>query len=214
VFDTGKDPASGLTSQRYTLGSMSTVAVVLAAEPGAGFEGSKYLADVDGSPMLEVIVSAVAGWPVDDVVVVLGADSDEIVERADFATATIVIDPGWSEGDASPIRAAIDLVTRDRSVDLIVLVRGDQPGVEDSVAETLIDTARSSDADAVTPKYRYATGWPVVIGPGLWDRFMSIEGNLDVHDVIVTHANDQEDVWIDHLEPKIIRVHDDLSGGR
>jgi len=193
---------------------MSTVAVVLAAEPGTGFEGSKYLANVDGAPMLETIVSTVTAWPVDDVVVVLGADSDEIVERADFATATIIIDPGWSEGEASPIRAAIDLITRDRSVDLILLVRGDQPGVEDSVAEALIDMARSSDAEAVTPKYRYATGWPVVIGPELWDRFMSIEGNLDVHDVIATHANVKEDVWIDHLEPKIIRVDDDLSVGR
>jgi molybdenum cofactor cytidylyltransferase len=193
---------------------MSTVAVVLAAEPGAGFEGSKYLVDVHGAPMLQTIVNTVAAWPVDDVFVVLGADGDNIAERIDFAGATIIIDPEWSEGEASPIRAAMDLVTRDRSVELIVLVRGDQPGVEYSVAETLIDTARNSDADAVTPKYRYATGWPVVIGPGLWDRFMSIEGNLDVHDVIVTHANDREDVWIDHLEPKIIRVHDDLSAGR
>ena len=193
---------------------MSTVAVVLAAEPGTGFEGSKYLANVHGAPMLETIVSSVAAWPVDDVVVVLGADGDEIVERADFATATIIIDPGWSEGEASPIRAAMDLVTRDRSVDLIVLVRGDQPGVEGSVVESLIDMARSSDVDAVTPKYRYAMGWPVVVGPGLWDQFMSIEGNLDVHDVIATHANLKEEVWIDHLEPTIIRVHDDLSIGR
>ncbi len=54
--------------------------------------------------MLEGIVSDVFGWPVDDVVVVLGSDADEIAERVDFKSATIIIDPGWNEGASSPIR--------------------------------------------------------------------------------------------------------------
>ena len=193
---------------------MSIVAVVLAAEPGEGFAGSKYLAHVHGAPMLEAIVKEVARWSVDDVIVVLGGDGEEIAEQADLGTATIIIDPGWSEGEASPIRAALDLITRDRSVDLIILVRGDQPGVDAAVAEGLINVARESDADAVTPKYRYASGWPVVIGDGLWDRFLSIEGRLDVHDVIATHAETREDVWVDHLEPRVIAVQDDLPRER
>jgi CTP:molybdopterin cytidylyltransferase MocA len=193
---------------------MSTIAVVLAAEPGEGFEGSKYLADVHGVPMLHTIVNEVTRWPVDDVVVVLGSDAEEIVERTDFGTATIIIDPGWNEGNASPIRAALDLVTRDRSVDLIILVRGDQPGIEASLARALIDVARETDADAVMPKYRYARGWPVVIGPGLWDTFLSIEGSLDVRDVIATHANMTEEVWVDHLEPSVIADQDDLLSAR
>jgi len=189
---------------------MSIVAVVVAADPGEGFEGPKYLVDVHGDPMLETIVADVARWPVDDVIVVLGDNGEEIAERADLGTATIIIDPGWDEGQASPIRAALDLVTRDRSVDLIVLVRGDQPGVESSVAEALINVACEGEADAVTPKYRYAQGWPVVIGSSLWDRFMSLEGSVDVHDVIATHANSGEEVWVDHLEPRVIAVRDDL----
>ncbi|MEN8237797.1 MAG: NTP transferase domain-containing protein [Actinomycetota bacterium] len=193
---------------------MSIAAVVLATEPGVGFEGPKYLADVHGTPMLEGVVNEVARWPVDDVFVVLGSNGEEIAVQTDLGTATIIIDPGWSEGPASPIRASLDLVMRDRSVDLVVLVRGDQPGVERTVVETLIDAARETDADAVTPKYRYAKGWPVVIGPGLWDRFLSIEGSLDVLDVIATHAHTSEEVWVDHLEPQVIASPDDLPGGR
>ena len=193
---------------------MSTVAVVIAAEPGEGFEGPKYLVDVGGAPMLEHIVREVARWPVDDVIVVLGSDGEKIAEHADLGSATIIIDPGWREGQASPIRAALDLISRDRSVDLVVLVRGDQPGVEGRVAEALIDAAINADVDAVVPKYRYAHGWPIVIGSGLWDSFLSVEGSLDVHDVIATHANTREDVWVDHLEPRIIAVPDDLSSGR
>lgn len=193
---------------------MSTVAVVLAAEPGEGFEGPKYLSEIHGVPMLEGIVRDVARWPVDDVVVVLGSDGDEIAERADLGDATIIIDPGWSEGEASPIRVALDLVTRDRSVDRVVLVRGDQPGMEASVIDSLINVAADTEADAVTPKYRYADGWPVVIGPGIWNHFLSIEGSFDVLDVVATHAHTKEEVWVDHLEPPVISVRDDLSRGR
>jgi CTP:molybdopterin cytidylyltransferase MocA len=193
---------------------MSTVAVVIAAEPGEGFEGSKYLASVHGAPMLESIVRGVAQWPVDDVVVVVGSDGEDIVRSSDLGEATIIIDPEWSEGMASSMRAALDLVTRDRSVDIIVLVRGDQPGVERSVAEALIDAARESGADAVVPKYRYATGWPIVIGPGVWETFLSIEGDLDVHDVVATHARATEEVWVDHLAPPVIVAPGDLSQER
>jgi len=213
-LSSGSELASGLIADSCNLPSMSTVAVVVAAEPGEGFEGSKYLTVVHGTPMLEGIVREVARWPVDDVIVVLGSDGEQIAEQADLGATTIIIDPGWSEGESSPIRAALDLVTRDRSVDLIVLVRGDQPGVEGSVAEALIDAARQEGADAVTPRYRYAQGWPVVIGPSLWDRFLSIEGGLDVHDVIATHANTSEEVWVDHLEPRVIAVQDDLRRDR
>jgi CTP:molybdopterin cytidylyltransferase MocA len=193
---------------------MSTVAVVIAAEPGEGFDAPKYLADVRGVPMLETVVSEVARWSVDDVIVVLGSDGEEIAKHADLGSATIIIDPGWHEGESSPIRAALDLVSRDRSVDLVVLVRGDQPGVEGTVAESLIEVAMTNDVDAVVPKYRYAHGWPVVIGSGLWDSFLSSEGSLDVHDVIATHANTREDVWCDHLEPRVIGEPGDLSRER
>jgi CTP:molybdopterin cytidylyltransferase MocA len=191
---------------------MSAVAVVLAAEPGEGFETSRFLSQVNGVPLLETTVSEVIRWPVDDVVVVLGSDGDEIVEQIDLATATIIIDPGWDEGQASPIRVALDHVTRDRSVDLVVLARGDQPGIESSVVEALLDAAREVDVDAVVPKYRYANGWPVVIGPTLWDRFLSAEGRIDVLDMIATHARSTKEVWVDHLEPLVMASRDDLPG--
>ena len=190
---------------------MSTVAVVLAAEPAEGFVIPRYLADVHGAPMLEGVVKLVLKLPVDEVVVVLGSQAEEIVERIDLGRATIVIDPGWAEGGASPMRAALDLVTRDRAVDHVVLVRGDQPGIEREIAESLIEVAQDADADAVVPKYRYARGWPVVIGAALRDRLLSLEGSLDVLDVIASHAKTVQEVWVDRLEPHVVATKDDLA---
>ena len=188
---------------------MSTVAVILAADAGEGFLEPKYLTQIHGTTLLEGVIEGARSWPVDDIVVVLGSDSDVVVSSTEIDGVSILIDPDWDEGGASPIRAAIDLVSRDRSVDLVLLARGDQPGVEASIVSTLLDVASESDADAVVPKYRYARSWPVVIGPALWDRFLGLEGDIDVHDVITTHAGPVEEVWIDHLAPRIIGSAED-----
>jgi CTP:molybdopterin cytidylyltransferase MocA len=201
----------GLWAVGCRLPRMSTVAVVLAVEPGEGFETPRYLVDLGGKPMLEGIVDDVLGWPVDDVVVVLGSDADEIAGHVDFGSATIIMDPGWSEGASSPIRASLDLITRDRSVDLVLFVRGDQPGIETGLVVALMDRAREGGADAVVPKYRYSYGWPVVVGPALWNRLLSLEGPLDVLDVINTHASARGEVWVEHLEPPCVVVPDDLT---
>jgi len=189
---------------------MSIVAVVLAADRGEGFEEPKYLTAIHGVPLLEAVVNDATGWPVDEVIVVLGADGEQIAERAELGDVSIVIDPEWREGEASPIRAVLDLISRDRSVDLVVLARGDQRGVEGRLVASLVEVARDTNADAVVPKYRYAKGWPVVIASTLWSQFLGLEGSIDVHDVITTHAGTIEEVWFDHLAPVIIATADDV----
>ncbi len=190
---------------------MSTVAIILAADSGEEFPEPKYLTRVHGIPLLERVMQDAAKWPVDEVVVVLGSNGDAIVLSMEFGGATILIDPCWEEGGASPLRASIDLVSRDRAIDLVVLARGDQPGVDPGIVSELIAAAHESGADAVVPKYRYARSWPVVIGPPLWEHFLGLEGDVDVHDLITTHAGSIEEVWVDHLAPRIISSFDDAS---
>ncbi len=189
---------------------MSIVAVVLAADQGEGFDQPKYLTVVQGTPLLEGVINEVTQWPVDEVIVVLGSDGEVIADSVKRDDVSIVIDPEWGEGEASPLRAVLDLVSRDNSIDLVILARGDQRGVGSDVVGSLVDVALETSADAVVPKYRYARGWPVVIAPVLWRIFLGLEGTIDVHDVIKTHARNVEEIWIDHLGPAIIGDADDI----
>ena len=76
---------------------MSTVAIILAADAALEFSGPKYLAVLRGKPLLQHVVDDAAEWPVDAVIVALGADADALLDTIDFGETTVVIDPEWAE---------------------------------------------------------------------------------------------------------------------
>ena len=193
---------------------MSIVAVILAADHGQGFPTPKYLSPVRGSTLLDAVVADATSWPVDEVMVVLGADAQEVDAGTDLQGVSVLVDPEWAEGAASPIRAALDLLSRDRDVSHVLLARGDQPGIGAGVVDRITAAARAEHVDAVVPKYRYALGWPVAVARSLWDVFLGLEGVIDVHDLIASHASSTHEVWFDHLSPAVITGVDDLPRAR
>jgi len=193
---------------------MSIVAVILAADHGQGFPTPKYLSPLRGSTLLDAVVADAMSWPVDEVMVVLGADAQDVEAGAILSGVSVLVDPEWAEGTASPIRASLDLLSRDRGVSHVILARGDQPGVGSDVIDRIVATAKAEPVDAVVPKYRYALGWPVAVARSLWDVFLGLEGAMDVHDLIATHASSTQEVWFDHLSPAVIAGVDDLPSAR
>ena len=189
---------------------MSTTAIVLAADSGLDFVCPKYLVSVHGEPMLQHVVNDVTDWPVDHVIVVLGSNAEQIIETIDFGDLTVVIDPEWSEGTASPIRAALDLASRDRSTRRCVITRGDQPSIDAEMIEVLIDAATEQEADAAVLKYRYAIGWPIVLDRSVWEHLIGSEGSVDLLDVVVSRASTVAEVWVDHRPPVTFETSEDL----
>jgi CTP:molybdopterin cytidylyltransferase MocA len=180
---------------------VSTVAIILAADAGQDFTSTKYLTPVRGRSMLDQAIESCLSWNVDERIVVLGSDAERIAGTIDHPDVTVVIDPEWREGASSPIRAALDLVTRNRSVERCVLARADQLDVRPEIVNDLISGALTSDAAVVLPKYRYARGWPVVIGPEMWSHLLGQEGDIDLLDAVSLHANSVDEVWFDRIAP-------------
>lgn len=180
---------------------MSTVAIILAADAGQDFTSTKYLTPVGGRSMLEQAIESCLSWNVDERIVVLGSDAERIAGTIDHPDVTVVIDPEWREGASSPIRAALDLVTRNRSVERCVLARADQLDVRPEIVNDLISEALTSDAAVVLPKYRYARGLPVVIGPEIWSHLLGQEGDVDLLAAVSLHANSVDEVWFDRIAP-------------
>ena len=96
---------------------MSTAALILAAGSSTRFgDEPKQLADWTGVPLLQHVVSMVQAWPVDEIYVVLGSQSEEILESVDLSGTTVVENLGWEEGLASSVRVGLDALSLTKDV--------------------------------------------------------------------------------------------------
>lgn len=189
---------------------LKVAAMVLAADVGSGFDGSKYLAAFRDSTLIEHVMSEVHGWPVDSVFVVLGPNAEEILDQADLGDATVVIDLQGQESDAASLRVGIDTLYRLDEFDTLVLIHADYPGSRGDEVLRMLEQHRESHRSAVVPKYRYAVGHPVVIGDGLWPRLISMEGTASFDQLLQAHPDWVDEVWFDRLPGRRVLTPDDL----
>ena len=85
--------------------------VLLAAGAGSRFRaaggGVKLLAPVDGRPLVEWALAALAAAPLGDRVIVLGAHADELLAAIDLHGARPVRNEHWERGMASSLQAGL-----------------------------------------------------------------------------------------------------------
>ncbi|MFQ5518342.1 MAG: NTP transferase domain-containing protein [Acidimicrobiia bacterium] len=188
---------------------MDKVATLILAAGGSVRLGRpKQLIDWGGRPLLQHVVSRGAVWPASTMTVVIGAHAEEILDRVDFGEASIVINDDWSEGMATSLRVGLDAVSRDNSIEHVIVGLGDQPGVDGEVVDRLVASRHA--ARAVVPKYRYTWGNPVVIDRWLWPRVMAISGDAGARTLLLTHPEWVHEVWVDGLPPADVDTEDDI----
>ena len=170
----------------------------------------KQLLDWGGRPLLECSIAAVSSWPVDEVVVVLGAYAEDILDRVGFGTALVVINPGWEEGFASSLRVGFDLLTRDSRFEAAFVALGDQPQIPPEVPAALLAGAEKSGRPAIVPVYRYQRGNPVLVARPLWGQLMSLSGDAGAASLLQAHPAWVHEVRFDFPTPADIDTPDDV----
>lgn len=190
---------------------MSTAAVVLAAGGSRRLGRTKQLEPWGRSNLLGHVVSRTFEFPVDEVWVVLGHDSEQILDDTDLGDAYVVENLEWEEGIASSLRVALDALTRLSRCDQALIVIGDQPEVPvDTVTELLESHARSGRPVSI-PKYRYSWGNPVVVNRSLWARVMSLEGDEGAKRLWQAHPEWVNEVWFSESAPRDVDTEADVD---
>jgi molybdenum cofactor cytidylyltransferase len=159
-------------------------AVVLAAGGASRFGSTKQLAELDGVPLLEHAIRAVAAVPaIERIVVVLGARADEIRAGVDFAGAEVVVCEDWDSGQAASLRCAIAAIAGD--ADAVVLTLGDMPRVTSQVIARFADLAAEHGAHTrARGVFDGAPGHPVALGSAYFADLMALEGDVGARDVL------------------------------
>ncbi len=134
-------------------------AIVLAAGAGSRFGGGKLEARLDGRPVLQHVLDALAGAGIHDPIVVLGPSSapssaPSPAPSIDWRRARRVVNPDPSRGLASSLRVGWAAATAgDGAPDAVLVALGDQPLVRADVLRAVTAAPLDSSRPVVAPRY-------------------------------------------------------------
>jgi molybdenum cofactor cytidylyltransferase len=188
-----------------------TAAVILAAGGSTRLGRTKQLEPWGGSNLLGHVVSRTRAFPVEEVWVVLGHDSDRILEETDLEDVGVIENPEWAEGVASSLRVALDALTRLSKCERALILAGDQPEVSEEVVSHLLTSHAKSGKPVSVPKYRYSQDYPVVVERSVWARLMSLEGDEDTFRLWQAHPEWVNEVWFSVSHPRSVDTDVDVT---
>jgi molybdenum cofactor cytidylyltransferase len=160
-------------------------AIILAAGAASRFGGQKLLAPLDGRPVLQHVLDAVAEAGLRDVVVVLGHGAEAIEAAVRWRSERRVRNPDPDRGLASSLRIAFRAV--DAGAALVLL--GDQPRVRPDVIRRLLAEPVPAGAVFVAPRYeRDAAPNPVLVLRAAWPLVDALSGDRGLAPFIESHS--------------------------
>lgn len=149
--------------------------VVLAAGSAERFGAPKQLALLDGRPLLEHSLGAMAAAGLDRLVVVLGAWAEEILERVDLGGAEPVVCERWAEGQSASLACGLGHLEGER-VDAVVIGLGDQPRLCPASVRRVAEARE--DRPAARATYGGRPGHPVVLAASLLPDLRDVTGDV------------------------------------
>jgi molybdenum cofactor cytidylyltransferase len=156
--------------------------VVLAAGAATRFGGGKQLAELEGRPLLEHALGAMADAGVDPRVVVLGSGAEEIARRVDLHGAEPLVCERWEEGQSASLACALAELA---DAEAVVVTLGDQPRLAADAIRRVI-AARGDGAAAVRATYGGDPGHPVLLERELIDRLRDVTGDHGARNLLLS----------------------------
>jgi molybdenum cofactor cytidylyltransferase len=155
---------------------------VLAAGASRRFGSQKLLAGLRGKPVVRWSVEHVLEAQPDEVIVVVGNEGEAVCAALEGLAVRTVRNARWAEGIGSSLRVGIDAAGTD--ADSVMIVLGDQPGVEARVIASLLNAHAEGSKAIVVPSYRGERGHPVIFAASLFPELLEIDGDRGARDVI------------------------------
>lgn len=188
-------------------GATGVSAVLLAAGTGSRFGGGKLLADFGGRPLVRATLENLRGAPVDELVAVVGPDSDELRGICAAFGARVVEnrDLGQSTSVLAGLRAA------DADARAAVILLADQPLVGAGAVERLV-AAFEGGAEVAVATYGGKRRNPVLFARNVWPMLEEeLSGDEGARGLLRRHAELVVEVPCDGVaDPADVDTREDL----
>ena len=155
--------------------SPDVAGIVLAAGTGSRMGCTKQLLPWEGTTLLGRVLDHARAADLDHRILVLGHDADRIQNQVDTSGFQIVINADHSQGQSTSLKAGLDVVSTSSQAALFIL--GDQPLITPDILNFLIQNWKQNTPLIQIPRYRGATGNPVMVRHDLFLRLTTLSGD-------------------------------------
>jgi molybdenum cofactor cytidylyltransferase len=155
-----------------------TTGLVLAAGGSSRLGRPKQLLDLHGRTLLDATLDTARRCGFDQLIVTLGGAGDDVRSTVDLSGCDVVDNVHYTTGCSSSIVAALAAV--DARAEALVLLLGDQPGVEPSSVDSLRAAAASADAELAVCRYEDGRGHPFWFARSVFADLADLHGDKAV----------------------------------
>jgi molybdenum cofactor cytidylyltransferase len=179
----------------------NTGILILAAGGSTRFGSAKQLAQYNEKTLLQHVIDEAVLAGADPVIVITGANADEVSKVVRNAKAHIVINTNWQQGMASSIVIGIRFLIAYKKTDKVIIAVSDQPFVTSSLFDKLYQTQAESEQPIVACAYADTIGTPVLFTQKYFDDLLNLQGEQGAKKIL--KANKQHTAIVQFPEGAI-----------
>jgi molybdenum cofactor cytidylyltransferase len=189
------------------MGEEFVCGLVLAAGGSSRLGSPKQLLPVGESTLLDAVLAVARDCPFDQRICVIGGAAAEVRSRVDLEGFTVAENPAFGEGCSSSIATALDSV--DGRADVLVLMLGDQPGVDPATVRALL--AGRAGAPLAVCAYENGRGHPLAFARAMFGALQSLHGDKAVWKLLDRHADEAVEVPVAGNVPRDVNTWEDYG---
>ncbi|MEO8584104.1 MAG: nucleotidyltransferase family protein [Flavitalea sp.] len=165
--------------------------MVLAAGASTRLGTPKQLLQLNGQPLLNIVLREVENADVKNIILVLGSSYEIIKDNIDEMKVHIIYNENWTEGMASSmivgLKAALEL---DPAVEGVIFVVCDQPFISASLLDGLIEKHQQSGLPIVASSYAETLGTPAYFHKSLFPELMLLSGDSGAKKILQKYSDE------------------------
>lgn len=167
----------------------NTGIIILAAGNASRYGGVKQLLHFNKKTLLQHVIDEAVESGALPIVVVTGANADEIAESISENTVEVVVNENWKDGMASSILAGVKkAITINNDIENIIIAVSDQPFVTKQIFQQLYQKQLEGTRHIIASAYADTIGVPALFKQKYFDALMSLQGEEGAKKIII--AND------------------------
>lgn len=156
---------------------------ILAAGSSSRLGQPKQLLKFEGSYLLQRMVDEVVKLNLLDLVLIVGANADQIRSKVNAPSFDVVQNNAWEKGMSSSIRVSVELAIR-KNLDGLLIVLSDQPYVNSELLQQIIQFYEPKKNSIVASEYDNILGVPALFDRMYFEELLKLEGDTGARKLI------------------------------